>query len=725
MTHHFNRPKNHSELIQIVDDDPAMRMLTRATLKQAGFSVIEAADGMEGLAQFRKMRPHLVMLDVVMPRMDGFAACRQLRQLPEGKDVPVLMLTGLDDVASVQKAFDAGATDFISKPINWLLLRYRVLYMLRAHRTHEELRMSQSRLSQAQRIARLGHWQMELDGGQFECCNDFPHLLGLPDTKVIDKPEALIEYVHPEDRQDVLTTYRDAIANRTSFQVSYRQLVHEEERFIHCQGEILSSSTGGSPIMTGICQDITDRKQAEQRIRRLSLFDTLTEFAKRDYFIERLEHALHQAHRKQSRLAVLRLDLDRFKHINDTLGSHNGDRILVQIASRIRHAMQRHHAPGQSHDIGDYCIARFGGDEFAILLPEIGRPEQALEIAHRISAEIARPVSLDLCEVFLTISVGISFFPADASDPESLLKNAGTAMFHAKDKGRNTCQPYSPAMENQVDNRLALENDIRKALQNDEFFLCFQPQVDMSDGHLIGAEALLRWRHPEQGIKLPGEFLPVALESGLIIDLDRWVLETACRQIAAWKTSAFSELCVSVNLSGQLFWQHNVAELVGKIVQQSGIRPRQLQIELTENTLMQKNEKTINTLKKLKELGIAIAIDDFGTGYSSLSYLKNFPVDTLKIDRSFIRDITDNASDVSITRAIIALGQSLGLAVIPEGVETEEQKTLLQELGCSHAQGFLFGRPVTADLFAQHCNAERNGAPKSPLVQSASSRTTA
>lgn len=704
----MHRESARRALIQIIDDDPAMRLLTRATLEQAGFSVIESADGNEGVSLFRKMRPDLVLLDVIMPHMDGFSVCRLLRKLPEGKDTPIIMLTGMDDVESVQKAFDAGATDFIGKPIKWLLLRYRVMHMLRSARLCEDLRVSQARISLAQRIAHLGHWHFNFKTKNFVCSDAVYSLLDIGDDIDVHNPESLLQNIHPEDKPRVQAALKNAIINHESYQGNYRVTVRGEERRINSQGEIQTNSNGEPEAITGIIQDVTDIYHAEQKIFRLAHFDALTGLAKRKFFMEKLAEAVFLTEHNHGQLAVMILDLDRFKRINENLGHVPGDQILRKMARRIQRSLQQCHVLYPSSLTEDHCIARFGGNEFAILLPEVQDTHQINRIAKHLLKDIAQPFTHEGCEVLITTSIGICLFPEGSDDQQDIIRHADIALRQAKTQGRDTFRLYHPSMGKPTQDHLALENDLRKALKNNEFVLYFQPQVDLRSGQLLGAETLIRWQHPQQGLKLPGEFLPLALESGLIIEIDQWVLRQACAQITRWHDAGYDKLRLTVNVSGQLFAQEDVAALISDIVRQSGIETGALEIELTENTLMQNNIQTIRTLTGLKELGTNIAIDDFGTGYSSLSYLKNFPIDTLKIDRSFIRDLENSSSDIAITRTIIALGENLGLTTICEGIETHQQKDLLLDLGCHIGQGYLFARPESLEDFSLRLAQQKN-----------------
>ncbi|ABA88305.1 response receiver sensor diguanylate cyclase/phosphodiesterase, PAS domain-containing [Syntrophotalea carbinolica DSM 2380] len=711
-----DRESTRPAMIQIVDDDPAMRLLTRATLEQAGFSVIESADGSEGVSLFRKMRPDLVLLDVIMPQMDGFNVCRLLRKLPEGKEIPIIMLTGMDDVESVRKAFDAGATDFIGKPINWLLLRYRVMHMLRSARLCEDLRVSQARISLAQRIAHLGHWHFNFKTKDFVCSDAVLSLLDRRDDISVHNPESLLRNIHPDDKPRVQAALENAIGNRQPYQENYRINVQGEERRINSQGEIQTNGNGEPEAITGIIQDVTDIYHAEQKIFRLAHFDALTGLAKRKFFMEKLAEAVFLTEHGHGQLAVMILDLDRFKRINENLGHVPGDQILRKMAKRIQRSLQQCHVLYPSSLTEDHCIARFGGNEFAILLPEVQDTHQVNRIAGHLLKDIAQPFTFDNCEVLITTSIGICLFPEGSDDQQDIIRNADIALRQAKSQGRDTFRLYHPSMGKPTQDRLILENDLRNALKNDEFVLYFQPQVDIRSGQLLGAETLIRWQHPQQGLKLPGAFLPLALESGLIIEIDQWVLRQACAQIARWQAAGYDKLRLSVNVSGQLFAQEGVAALISDIVRQSGIPTGALEIELTENTLMQNNAQTISTLTDLKQLGTNIAIDDFGTGYSSLSYLKNFPIDTLKIDRSFIRDLENAPGDIAITRTIIALGENLGLTTICEGIETHQQKDLLVDLGCYIGQGYLFARPENLEAFSLRLAQQKNRNRVGPAV---------
>ncbi len=434
--------------------------------------------------------------------------------------------------------------------------------------------------------------------------------------------------------------------------------------------------------------DITELKENEERIRHLAYYDALTGLPNRRLLEDRLRVALAHAHRNRRQLALLFIDLDRFKRINDSLGHEVGDQLLVAIAQRLRDGLRE-----------DDTVARMGGDEFVAVLSDIDNPEHAALIARRLIESLKRPVRVDEHELVVTTSIGISIYPDDCDSALALVKNADIAMYRAKDTGRNSFQLYAPAMNARSLEHLALESALHRALERGEFELYYQPLLDAAQCRVVATEALLRWHHPELGLVPPADFIPLAEETGLIIPIGEWVLRDACRQLAQWRKQGHDELRVSVNISARQFHQPDFIAQAGRIVQEAGISPRQLTLELTESMLMDDALETSRMLAQLHALGFGMAMDDFGTGYSSLSYLKRFPLDELKIDRVFIRDIERSQEDAAIVSATIGLAHSLGLRVVAEGVETAAQLAFLQQQGCDYVQGFHFSAPVPAVEF--------------------------
>ncbi len=437
-------------------------------------------------------------------------------------------------------------------------------------------------------------------------------------------------------------------------------------------------------------RDITKRKQAEERLHYLANFDSLTGLPNRPLFSDRLSQALQRASWHKRSVAVLFLDLDRFKNINDTLGHAFGDLVLKNVSERLTACIRE----------GD-TVARLGGDEFVLILDNLAQEEDTRLIAQKILGALSSPFSVEGHEFFITTSIGIALYPNDGNTYESLIKNADTAMYRAKEKGKNNYQHYSPALNAKISERLALETNLRRALERNEFELHYQPLVAPAWGQVVGVEALLRWKRPGIGMIPPSEFIPVAEETGLILPIGEWVLRTACAQNKAWHSAGLPPIRMAVNLSGGQFQQHNLVETISNILHETGLSPEFLELELTESIIMKSTEVTVTMLRRLDALGIKISVDDFGTGYSSLSYLKRFPVSTLKIDRTFVGDLTTDPDDKAIVKAIITLAHSLKLGVVAEGVETREQLNFLRSLQCDYVQGKLFSTPLPADDVAR------------------------
>jgi diguanylate cyclase (GGDEF)-like protein/PAS domain S-box-containing protein len=497
----------------------------------------------------------------------------------------------------------------------------------------------------------------------------------------------LVETMSTGGHASVEHVHFDHNGKKTHFEVITSPIKNEEGKIIQA---------------VHVTRDITERKQAEEQIRFLAYYDNLTRLPNRTFYKELLTRALIYATRHKKTMAVLFVDLDSFKRVNDTLGHAVGDQLLQAVAERLLNATRKSDYVARSDDEDTInTVSRLGGDEFIVLLNEIVHAYDATVVARRILADLSKPFILGGNEVFVTASIGISLYPADGKEAETLLKNADIAMYSAKEHGKNNFQFYAETMNATAFERLTIENELRKALERGGLVLYYQPKVDISSRKIIGMEALLRWNHPVRGLVLPDEFLPLAEETGLIVPIGEWALRSACMQNKAWQTAGLRRIPISVNISRRQFEQQNLRENILKALQDAGLAANFLELEITESTIMPNPDKAASLLRALKAAGIKISIDSFGTGYSSLDQLRRMPLDFLKIDRSFIINISAKAEDADITRAIIALAHSLKLKVIAEGVETEEQFAFLRELGCNEARGYLFSKPVPAEECAQ------------------------
>ncbi|OQW91820.1 MAG: diguanylate cyclase [Beggiatoa sp. IS2] len=556
-------------IILIVDDEIVSRYTVEALLESEGYILVFAESGPEALAKAEALVPDLMLLDVVMPGMNGFQVCQKLRANPRLAELPVVMVTALDDRESRIRGIEMGADDFMTKPFDCAELRARIRTITRLNR--------------------------------------------------------------------------------------YRRLVETEEQLAY-----------------------------------LANYDVLTQLPNRNLLAERLRQSLGQASRHQQSIVILALDLDNFQMINDSLGHEFGDNILIEIARRLNHAIP----------LGA-TVARMGGDEFVVMQESDNPVKDVSELSQCLLDTINKSIILNSHEIFVTASIGISVYPSDGEEASVLLKNANTALSGAKAQGKNTSQFFTAEMNVAALKRLLLENQLRKVLARDELQVYYQPQIDLKSNQIVGMEALVRWQHPELGLLTPNKFIPVAEETGLIIPIGEWVLRMACQQNQLWQVAGLPPLRMSVNVSSRQFQCPTLLETIQNVLADTCLNPIYLELELTESVLMEGHAdgKTDNLtiLRELKKMGVRIAIDDFGTGYSSLSYLKRFPVNTLKIDRSFIQDICHNRDDAAITTAIIAMAHSLQLSVVAEGVETLGQLEFLRHRRCEVAQGFLFSRPLPRD----------------------------
>lgn len=684
--------------VLIVDDDPTFRLLLSGVLEQETFDVTAVEDGAAAVALAQEKPPDLVILDVMMPNLDGYETCRRLRARPEWAAVPVLMLTSLDDVHAFRMSFEAGATDFATKPISPALLVHRVHFMMRASATLAALRQSEMRLAEAQRIARLGHWELDVDKRGFVGSSQVGVLLGLAlgsDTTLED----YLACVQEDERSSVRRAFELLASGERSIDCRHR-VVGDDPRFVHLRGEAVRDGSGRLSLR-GTVQDVTADVRSEERVQRLAYQDTVTGLPNRLHFDDRLRAAIAQSTRRRRKLAAMLLDLNDFRRVNDSLGHSAGDFVLVEVGRRLREVVRVQDEVTRATPGGaTSTVARWGGDEFLFALSEIAGGEDAAAVAARILEALQAPIEHAGQEIFLSGSIGISLFPDDATAPADLVQHADIALHQAKEAGRNTFAFYSSAMNEQTMVRLVLEAGLRKSLGTDELSVHYQPLVDARDGRIIGAEALTRWCHPQLGAISPERFVPLAERLGVIGELTENTMRRVCTDLRSWGEQGLLPLYASINISAHQFRNPNLVAAVSSVVRSAGLAPGNFMLEVTEGVLIEDLAAGERTLGALRALGFRIAIDDFGMGYSSLSYLKRFTIDVLKIDRSFVRDIATSERGATLAAGIVALAHGLGVEPVAEGVETAEQRDILLACGCFLMQGFLFARPMPAEDLA-------------------------
>ncbi len=697
-------------LVLVVDDERFMRQVLRDALEEGGYFVMEAENGADALNILRNSLPDIVLLDVVMPGMDGFSVCAKLREIPHARHLPVLMVTSLEDKKTIDQAYAVGATDYIAKPINGTHLCHHVRYLLRAARLFEEVRSKEESLAHAQRIARLGNWEWLVENDAWSGSEEAARIFGVPSGASAQSLSLVLEKVHPEDRALLRAAISRVLETRQPLQIDYRLSPSgSADRYVHSQIEDDPGVNGRGRRLLGTIQDITDRRnneENERRLKYLASYDPLTDLPNRQMFHERLEQAVDFAADKGELVGLLFADLDKFKEINSSLGTEAGDQALKDLARRLEKCI-RH----------SDTVARIGGNLFAIILRHIGAPAHGGLVAQRIAENLAVPFVLAGGEAFLDFSIGIAIYPNDANSVEDLVKSAEIALHYAKKQGQGGYFFFSEEMNSQARERLSMKTELRRALERNEFILHYQPKFDSLTTRMTGMEALVRWEHPVRGLVPPLSFIPLAEEMGWIVPLGEKVLRMACLQHRSWHEAGFAPPRIAVNLSALQFRQSNLIEEVERILEETGVGAPWIELEITESAIMEDTENAAITLRRLKDMGIRIALDDFGTGYSSLSYLKRFPVDSLKIDYSFTHNILRNPEDTAIVRAIIAIARSLNLTVIAEGVETEEQRAFLIDHGCDELQGYLAGMPKPpADLvrFLERCSAPATSSSENP-----------
>jgi diguanylate cyclase (GGDEF)-like protein len=673
--------------VLVVDDDPAFTLLAAESLQQATFQVMVAATVKESLSAFAGFAPDLVLLDIELPDGSGFDICRAIRAAEHNSDIPVLLITGHDDTVSIEKAYEAGASDFLQKPVLWPTLPHRVDFMLRA-------------LQDRRALARSERKNRTL-------------LEALPDASVVvDTRGYIVDHLAGsevgDDRPLLGTRLEEAFPPEIT-RSAERLLAHgdssarETQEFSIGEGSArrwLEARFRPQPdgTLLIITRDTTERHTARARIEYLAYYDSLTGLPNRQLLLLKAKQHIKQGRQRQDRTVILYVDLDRFKRINDNLGYSVGNMLLKIVGQRLKRLGGGDSPNGTESPASPspLIVARLGGDEFVVITSGLANDREVIEMADRIRATLAEPFDCRGHRLVVTPSIGIAICPTDSDEIADLLVKSEMAMHLAKERGRNGHAFFGQSMAVRSLSRLAIESDLRRALEHGHFRICYQPKLELSAGKITGVEALLRWHHPEQGLIPPDKFIPVAEECGLIIQIGAWVLTEVCSQLKRWMSSGLAHLTAAVNVSAHQFTRRDFVDTVLASLKVAGVPADRLELEITESLLMQNLGETGATLNRLRNVGIALSIDDFGTGYSSLGYLRRLPVGALKIDRSFVKDLARQEDAAAICAAIIAMARELKLTVIAEGVENRDQLAFLQRHGCEQAQGFLIGKPMPA-----------------------------
>src|SRR5262245_18465123 len=714
--------------ILVAHGDRSVRASLRAAIEQVGLSVIESERGHVALETFERFRPDLLVLDMGLAKSHGARFGPLVRHPHGGEPVPVVVLTDSGEPEGLPSPEELPITDVSPTPSKGAALALRIRNLVQARRSSEALRRCEARLASAQRMAKMGTFEYAPRTGHFDASDELHQLLGVP-PRTLGSLSDLLLRVHPDDREQFRQAVMEAeiLGQARAF---HHRIVNDEGAVTHLRGQVEPGPDGqGGPFLLATLHNDTDRVLARERIQLLSHFDTLTGLPNRTFLKRQLTVALKRARRIRGTVAVLFLDLDHFKHVNDVFGHSAGDGLLCALAERLTSCLRmtdtmvRYEgqkgpkgreriepvaspsAPLEAIDLvadpdpdPDRSVSRFGGDEFVILLTDLARWDQVVTVVRRVYECLQKPFLVADQEIFATVSIGISLFPEDGADPERLLKNADLAMNHAQEKGRNTWQFYNVSMNDSSNQRLNLETNLRKAIAREEFVPYYQTQVDASTGRIVGAEVLIRWLRGNELVP-PMEFIPFAEDTGLIVPIGEWILRAACAQALKWRHAGYGNLRISVNLSPRQFQKESIAALLA-VIESSGLEHASLELEITEGILCEDAEETVKIIESLKAAGARVCIDDFGTGYSSLSYLKLFPIDTLKIDRSFVNDIKPG-SEALLTLAIVNLAHSMQIDLVAEGVETSAQRDFLLRKGCPVMQGFFFSRPVPAEDFTR------------------------
>ncbi|MCF8005756.1 MAG: EAL domain-containing protein [Chromatiaceae bacterium] len=681
--------------ILLVDDDPGIRLLIQHGLTRAGYQVTEASNGLEALECFETAKPHLMLIDVSMPELDGFETVAAIRQREGGEIIPLVMVTGSDDNESVTKAFHAGATDFITKPINLPILTQRVRYALASAEREQRLRRIHLEQQSACQLAKLGFWRLQIETGKLQWSLDAATLLGRS-AAMPTSVAALIEEARPDQRQRLQLAFDQAGMRAAGLDLEI-ELARAGNA---CIIKLQSSPQIEDGVIVGAFQDVTALRAFEDQTLYLVEHDELTNLPNHRLFSRLLADRLERDRQAGARTAMLVIDIDRLHRINEAFGPVQGDAVIVTLANRLRQLL-----PSNS------LLCRLESDSFGMAIPL-----ESIDLA-TLQAQLLSQLILSLQingrEIYIDCSMGLAIHPDDGQEAASLIQAAQAAERETnRDQSRRFIQ-FSEIGEARAEGRVILETDLRRALEKQEFFLVYQPQQCLATQRIEGVEALLRWNHAERGIVSPVDFIPILEETGLIHEVGDWILEEAVRQAVDWLQQGLN-LRMSVNLAAAQVENPQLINRLCALVKEYQLPPESLELEITESTAMQVPEQTLLNLRKFKQCGFRIAIDDFGTGYSSLSYLLQFPLDTLKIDRAFVKEITRGKRNRAIVTALSTLSFHLGLTTIAEGVELESQRDYLDALNIDEIQGFLIARPLVPEQLLEFMRAYEADAQPSP-----------
>jgi diguanylate cyclase (GGDEF)-like protein len=669
----------------IVDDEEMNRDMLSQRLELKGYVVTAASDGRQALTLIDRHPFDVILLDVMMPELNGLEVLRLLRQRYGLADLAVIMVTARDHSEDLVEAFDLGANDYVTKPIDLPVILARIATQVSHKRIQAALRKSEARYALAARGTNNGLWDWDIHADEVYYSPRWKAMLGHEDREIGSSPDEWFRRIHPADLARVQAELTDHLRGDLAHFACEHRLLHKDLTYRWMLARGVAVKEGAGIRMAGSLTDVTEGK----------VTDALTGLPNRLLFLDHIGRSIERlrAH-PDARFAVLFLDLDRFKMINDSLGHLVGDQLLIAFARRLEGCLRA--SDVVARDAPEHTIARLGGDEFTILLDGIESAGDAVKVADRIQGALALPFNLDGHELFIAASIGITLGEPGYERPEDLLRDADTALYRAKARGKSRYEVFDSAMRAQAVARLQLEEDLRRALERDEFRLYYQPIVTLKEHRLIGFEALLRWQHPQRGLLSPDDFIAIAEESGLILPIGWWALDVAVRQIRDWQRRfpAIRRLMLCVNFSPKQFFQSGLVDRLGRLLLETGMDPHSLKLEITENVIMSDPESAAATLARLRALGVRIGIDDFGTGYSSLSNLRRFPIDTLKIDRSFVHAMNSDVKEMEIVQTILMLAHNLDMDVVAEGVETIHQRDQLQILGCELGQGFYFSKAL-------------------------------